>query len=52
MNAMYDVIILGCGEAGIFAAYELAHSRPGLKVLALTRGRTSTTAAAPLWRAR
>ena len=24
MNAMYDVVILGCGEAGIFAAYELA----------------------------
>ena len=38
MNAMYDVIILGCGEAGIFAAYELAHSRPGLKVLALDQG--------------
>ena len=22
MNPMYDVVILGCGEAGIFAAYE------------------------------
>ena len=39
MNAMYDVVILGCGEAGIFAAYELAHSRPDLKVLALDQGR-------------
>ncbi|MBR4098620.1 MAG: NAD(P)/FAD-dependent oxidoreductase [Clostridium sp.] len=38
MNAMYDVIILGCGEAGIFAAYELAHQNPGLKVLALDQG--------------
>ena len=28
MNARYDVIILGCGEAGIFAAYELAISTP------------------------
>ena len=35
MNPIYDVAILGCGEAGIFAAYELAHHRPGLKVLAL-----------------
>ena len=24
MNPIYDVAILGCGEAGIFAAYELA----------------------------
>ena len=30
MSAMYDVVILGCGEAGIFAAYELAHLRPEL----------------------
>ena len=36
---IYDVAILGCGEAGIFAAYELAHHRPGLKVLALDQGR-------------
>ena len=29
MNPIYDVAkILGCGEAGIFAAYELAHHRP------------------------
>ena len=39
MNPIYDVAILGCGEAGIFAAYELAHHRPGLKVLALDQGR-------------
>ena len=38
MNAKYDVIILGCGEAGIFAAYELAHLHPELKVLALDQG--------------
>ena len=35
MNPIYDVVILGCGEAGIFAAYELASHRPELKVLAL-----------------
>lgn len=33
MNANYDVVILGCGEAGIFAAYELTHLAPGLKIL-------------------
>ncbi len=38
MGSRYDVIILGCGEAGIFAAYELTRLRPGLKVLALDRG--------------
>ncbi len=34
----YDVIILGCGEAGIFAAYELTRLKPELKVLALDQG--------------
>ena len=32
MNPMYDVVILGCGEAGIFAAYELARLHPDLKI--------------------
>ena len=39
MSFNYDVVILGCGEAGIFAAYELAKLRPELKVLALDQGR-------------
>ena len=38
MSFQYDVIILGCGEAGIFAAYELAHLQPGLKMLAVDQG--------------
>ena len=38
MTTMYDVIILGCGEAGIFAAYELTRLNPQLKVLALDQG--------------
>ena len=38
MHTNYDVAILGCGEAGIFAAYELAHLRPDLKVIALDQG--------------
>ena len=37
-SSHYDVIILGCGEAGIFAAYELAHLRPDLKLLAVDQG--------------
>ena len=37
-SSHYDVIILGCGEAGIFAAYELAHLRPALKLLAVAIG--------------
>ena len=38
-NPVYDVAILGCGEAGIFAAYELSRLHPGLKLLALDQGR-------------
>ena len=36
MNPIYDVVILGCGEAGIFAAYELASHRPELKAVSYT----------------
>ena len=38
MSANYDVAIIGCGEAGIFAAYELVHLHPELKLLALDQG--------------
>ena len=38
MSTKYDVAILGCGEAGIFAAYELAHLHPELNVVALDQG--------------
>ena len=38
MNANYDVVILGCGEAGIFAAYELSRLCPTLNILALDQG--------------
>lgn len=38
MNTKYDVAILGCGEAGIFAAYELTRLNPGLNLLALDQG--------------
>ena len=38
MNTRYDVAIIGCGEAGIFAGYELMRLRPGLKVVTLDQG--------------
>ena len=52
MNTRYDVAIIGCGEAGIFAGYELMHRNPGLKVVTWIRGPTSIPGAAPSWRAR
>ena len=34
----YDVIIIGAGPGGIFAAYELAQSNKGLKVAVFEAG--------------
>ena len=38
-HTIYDVAILGCGEAGIFAAYELTKKNPNLKIIALDQGK-------------
>ena len=35
---MYDVIIIGAGAAGVFAAYELARAEKPLKVLMIEKG--------------
>lgn len=35
----YDAIIIGAGPAGVFAAIELAHLRPELRLLVLERGK-------------
>ena len=48
MNTRYDVAILGCGEAGIFAGYELMHHAPGLKVVALDQGADIYTRSCPI----
>ena len=34
----YDVIIIGAGPGGIFAAYELTHRKPGIKVAVFEAG--------------
>ena len=48
MNQMYDVAILGCGEAGIFAAYELTKLHPELKIVAVDQGRDIYTRSCPI----
>ncbi|MBR6711069.1 MAG: NAD(P)-binding protein, partial [Selenomonadaceae bacterium] len=35
----YDVAIVGAGPAGVFAAYELAEKKPGLKLAVFESGR-------------
>ena len=37
---MYDVMIIGAGPGGIFAAYELVQKRPDLKVAVIEAGHT------------
>ncbi len=39
MNTRYDVAIIGCGEFGIFAGYELKKLRPELNVLVMDQAR-------------
>ncbi|WP_297085534.1 FAD-dependent oxidoreductase [uncultured Draconibacterium sp.] len=38
MQSHFDVIIVGAGPAGIFTAYELVKTKPGLKILMLEKG--------------
>ena len=38
MLQTYDTAILGCGEAGVFAGYELVRRNPGMKVLIVDQG--------------
>ena len=44
----YDVIVIGCGEAGIYAAYELTLLRPDLSVLVCDRGSDIYTRRCPI----
>lgn len=48
MSTFYDVIIVGAGEAGVFAGYELARLRPSLRILVLERGADIFTRNCPI----
>jgi uncharacterized FAD-dependent dehydrogenase len=45
---MYDVIIVGAGPAGLFAAYELITKNKNLKVAILDRGNAVKTRVCPM----
>lgn len=46
-NKIYDVAIIGCGTAGIFAGYELAESMPSLNVVMIEQGKDIYTRRCP-----
>ena len=48
MNKFYDVVIIGSGEAGIFAGYELMRQASGLNVLILDQGRDICSRSCPI----
>lgn len=48
MANSYDVIIIGAGEAGVFAGYELARLCPELKILILEQGADIFTRSCPI----
>ena len=48
MSFSYDVIIIGAGEAGVFAGYELARLHPEQKILILEQGADIYTRTCPI----
>jgi uncharacterized FAD-dependent dehydrogenase len=48
LTMRYDVIIVGAGPAGIFAAYELTHLNPAAKVLLIDKGHSIEKRACPI----
>lgn len=48
MKKKYDVIIVGAGPAGLFAAYELITKNKKLKILLLDRGKYAKTRVCPM----
>ena len=45
---MYDVVIVGAGPAGLFAAYELIINKPELKILLLDQGKFAKNRMCPM----
>ena len=45
---IYDVVIIGAGPAGLFAAYELIENNKDLKVLLLDKGRLAENRVCPM----
>jgi len=45
---MYDVVIVGAGPAGLFAAYELIENNPKLKILLLDKGKFAKNRVCPM----
>ena len=45
---MYDVIIVGAGPAGLFAAYELSEKNKDLKILLIDQGKFAKTRVCPM----
>ena len=39
MKKNYDVVIIGCGEAGLYAAYELLQEKPDVSIVILEKGK-------------
>ena len=39
MRKHYDTVIIGCGEAGLYAAYELLQLSPGIRIAILEKGK-------------
>lgn len=48
MERVYDTAIIGCGEAGIYAGYELLAHNPGMKIVLCDQGSDIYTRKCPI----